>query len=378
MDAPEPARPETGAADAGPPEGGEPESPALPAEFYRGRARARRATFVAGVVIVGLLAGTAAAGVIDLGVLFGPHVARSEWAFAMTGARELNARGLTGRGITVCIVDSGLDDLHPDLARMHLVAWKDFVSGRPEPYDDSGHGTAMAGLIVANGSLVGVAPEVRLIAAKVVDATGQGTSSEVAAGIRFCADPFGNGTGSADIISVSLGSKAPLFVATEVSDAAAWATSRGIFVVAAAGNDGRFDDGDVEIPANVPLAIAVGAVDATGRLAPFSSMGSSLNRTDPNLKPEVVAPGVQLVSTAPGAHYVTTTGTSPATALAAGVLALLLQAHPELRPHGTSANVVSFKMALMAGAIKAASQVRPHDPWYGYGIFDGIDVLPLL
>lgn len=349
--------------------------PAMPPEFYAGRKQARQAALLAATVILITFSAITLVGLVNFGVLVGPHVARSEWAFAMTGARELNARGLTGRGITVCIVDSGLDVFHPDLSRIHLLAWRDFVNGRTIPYDDSGHGTAMAGLIVANGSLVGVAPEVGVIAVKVVNANGEGISSVAAAGIRFCMDPFGNGTGAADIISISLGSKAPTFVATEVSDAATAATARGIFVVAAAGNDGLFDDGDVEIPANVPLAIAVGAIDATGTRAPFSSMGSSVNRTDPNLKPEVVAPGVQLVSTAPGAHYVTVTGTSPATALAAGVLALLLQAHPEFRAGGNSTNVLAMKTAIMLSAIKEYGQIVPHDPWYGYGLFDGYAVL---
>ncbi len=357
------------------------EVPSLPPDFYRGRARAHRALLLVAVLILGSLAGLAAAGLVDVGALVAPHVARSEWAFSMTGARELNARGLTGKGITVCLVDSGIDILHPDFAGLRLIAWKDFVSLRPEPYDDEGHGTSMAGLIVANGSLHGVAPAVGLIVAKVINAAGFGSSASVAAGIRFCLDPFGNGTGGADVISVSLGSKAPLFVATDVYAAAQVAVDRGVFVVASAGNDGgMFDDGDVETPANVPLALAIGAVDATGRIAPFSSIGSSVNRTDPNLKPELAAPGVLLITTAPGAHYVTMSGTSPATALAAGIVALLLQAHPELRPSGAagSANVVTLKWALARSATEEPWQAVPHDPYYGYGVIDGDRALGLL
>ena len=294
--------------------------PELPSDFYRGRARARRAALLAVVLVLGSFAVLTEAHLVDPSALFGPHVARSEWAFTMTGARELNAMGLTGAGVTVCIVDSGIDMLHPDFARLRLVAWKDFVNLRSEPYDDNGHGTAMAGLIAANGSLRGIAPDASLIVAKATNSAGFGSSQAVADGIRFCVDPFGNGTRGADIISISLGSKAPLFVATDVSLAAQAALDRGVFVVAAAGNDGGpFDDSDVEIPANVALAIAVGAVDASGRVASFSSIGASANRTDPNVKPEVAAPGVQVISTAPGAHYVTLSGTSPATAVAAGM-----------------------------------------------------------
>ena len=344
----------------------------LPSDFYRGRVRARRAALVAVLLVLGSFAVLAEARVVDPSALFGPHVARSEWAFTMTGARDLNSIGFTGKGVTVCIVDSGIDMLHPDFARLRLVAWKDFVNLRSDPYDDKGHGTAMAGLIVANGSLRGIAPDAALIVAKAINSAGFGSSQAVADGIRFCLDPFGNGTRGADIVSVSLGSKAPLFVATDVSVAAQAAINRGVFVVAATGNDGGpFDDGDVEIPANVPLALAVGAVDASGRIASFSSIGSSVNRTDPNLKPEIAAPGVQIISTAPGAHYVTLSGTSPATAVAAGIVALLLQAHPELRPGGTTTNVLTLKWALARSATTEPGQVIPHDPWYGYGVIDG-------
>jgi len=355
--------------------------PTLPREFYRGQARARRAALLAAVLVVGAFAGLAAAGLVDPATFFGPHVARSDWAFAMTGARDLNARGLTGSGVTVCLVDSGIDLLHPDFAHLRLVAWKDFVNLRPDPYDDNGHGTAMAGLIVANGSLHGVAPDVSLIVAKVINSAGFGSSAAVADGIRMCADPFGDGTRGADIISVSLGSKAPLFVATDVTVAAQWALDRGVFLVGSAGNDGgMFDDGDVENPAVVSLAIAVGAVDASSRIAPFSSIGSSVNRTDPNLKPEVTAPGVQLISTAPGAHYVTTTGTSGATAVATGIVALLLQAHPELRPGRSvgSANVLTLKWALARSASTVPGQAIPHDSYYGYGVIDGLRALSYL
>ncbi len=380
-----PTSPETRVADANPSgpaaDFGAGSRSSFPREFYRGGARARRAAILAAVLVVGSFAGLAATGLVNPVTFLGPHVARSDWAFAMTGARDLNARGLTGKGVTICLVDSGIDALHPDFARLHLVAWKDFVNLRPDPYDDDGHGTAMAGLIVANGSLRGVAPDVSLIVAKVINSAGFGSSAAVADGIRFCVDPFGKGTSGADVISISLGSKAPLFVATDVSLAAEWALGRGVFVVASAGNDGgMFDDGDVEVPANVPLAIAVGAVDASGRIAPFSSIGSSVNRTDPNLKPEVAAPGVQLVSTAPGAHYVTTSGTSPATAVAAGIVALLLQAHPELRPGGSrgSANVLALKWALARSATEEWGQAVPHDSYYGYGVIDGERALSYL
>jgi subtilisin family serine protease len=311
-------------------------------------------------------------GRLDILALVGPHVERSEWAFTMTGARQLNALGLTGNGIIVCVVDTGIDMLHPDFSHLHLVAWKDLVNLRSDPYDDKGHGTAMTGLIVADGSIRGVAPQASVIEVKALDQTGLGSPQNVADGIRFCIDPFGNGNGGADIISLSLGSNSANFFDQTVYDAVARAVARGVFVVVAAGNNGgAFDNVDVATAGQVPLAISVGAVDISGVRAPFTSIGSVVNRTDPNLKPEVTAPGVQLVTTAPGAHYLTVSGTSPATAIVAGIVALILQAKPSLRPGGVSGNVVIVKTAIMLGASKAVGQVSPHDPWYGYGIING-------
>ncbi len=340
----------------------------LPDYFYSGRARARKTAALVLIVLVAVSGVLSVSGRMDPLVLLGPHVQRSEWAFTMTGVRDLNAQGLTGKGITVCIVDSGLDILHPDLAHAHLLAWRDFVNFKPTPYDDNGHGTAMAGLIAADGSLHGAAPEVQLIIVKALNSAGNGSPENVALAIHFCVDPSGNGQPGTDIISLSLGSNTNNFFDTTTYNAVAWATSKGVFVVASAGNDGLADDGDVSVAAQFPLAIAVGAVDLNGVRAPFSSIGSSINRTDPNLKPEVVAPGVHLVSTFPGAHYITISGTSPAAALAAGILALLLQARPNLRPGIAGGNIAILKTALSAGAKKVLGQTLPHDPYYGYGI----------
>ena len=351
----------------------------LPNDFYTGGARARNLLVLFLLIVVGSSAILSVSGRLDIITLVGPHVERSEWSFTMTGARQLNSMGLTGDGITVCVVDSGIDMLHPDFSHLRLVAWKDLVNLRPDPYDDRGHGTAMTGLIVADGSIRGVAPRASVIAVKALDQIGLGSPQNVADGIRFCVDPFGNGKGGADIISLSLGSKSVNFFDQTVYDAVAWATARGVFVIVAAGNDGGLPDNvDVSTAGQVPLAISVGAVDTYGVRAPFSSIGSSVNRTDPNLKPEVSAPGVQLVSTAPGAHYLTVSGTSPATAIVAGVVALVLQARPTLRPGGMAGNVLVLKNALELGSSKAAGQVLPHDPWYGYGTINGPGILARL
>ena len=287
--------------------------------------------------------------------------------------------GLNGAGITVCVVDTGIDMLHPDFSHLHLVAWKDLVNLRLDPYDDKGHGTAMTGLIVADGSIRGVAPGANIIAVKALDQIGLGSPQNVANGIRFCVDPFGTGRGGADIISMSLGSGSANFFDQTVYDAVTWATSKGVFVIVAAGNDGgAIDNVDIASAGQVPLAISVGAVDSNSVRAAFSSIGAVLNRTDPNMKPEITAPGVQLVTTAPGAHYLTVTGTSPATAIVAGLIALILQERPNLRPGSVAGNILRVKTALMLGAVKAQGQGLPHDPWYGYGIVSGPGMLARL
>ena len=348
----------------------------LPRTFYSGRASGRKLLYTFLLVVVVSSAVLSASGRLDIVVLVGPHVERSEWAFTMTGARTLNSMGLTGAGVTVCVVDTGIDMLHPDFSHLRLVAWKDLVNSRPDPYDDKGHGTAMTGLIVADGSIRGVAPRANIIAVKVLNQIGLGSPQNVADGVRFCVDPFGTGTGGADIISMSLGSGSANFFDQTVYDAVAWATSRGVFVIVAAGNDGgAIDNIDVASAGQVSLAISVGAVDASGVRAAFSSIGAVLNRTDPNMKPEITAPGVQLVTTAPGAHYLTVTGTSPATAIVAGIIALILQARPALRAGITLGNILTVKTALSLGASKAPGQGVPHDPWYGYGIISGPGML---
>lgn len=355
------------------------EKQVLPKAFYTGRAKARKLAYATLLIILASATVLNVSGRVDILSLVGPHIERSEWAFTMTGARALNTIGLTGTGITICVIDTGIDMLHPDFSHTHLIAWKDLVNQQPDPYDDKGHGTAMTGLIAADGSIRGVAPRVNIIEVKALDKIGLGSPQNVADGIKFCVDPFGTGKGGADIISMSLGSGSANFFDQTVYDAVTWATSKGVFVVIAAGNDGgAIDNIDVASAGQVPLSISVGAVDTNGIRAPFTSIGAVLNRTDPNMKPEIAAPGVQLVTTAPGAHYLTVTGTSPATAIVAGIIALILQARPNLRPGIAPSNILTLKTALMLGALKAQGQGLPHDPWYGYGIINGPAMLARL
>ena len=115
----------------------------------------------------------------------------------MTGIEEVSE--FDGSGVELCIVDTGIDVSHPDLRDIDLVSWNDFVSGIESPYDDEGHGTAMAGIIVAEGGLTGVSPGVSLMVAKAIGSDGSGTDSVIAEAVDWCVDE------GAEVISLSLG-----------------------------------------------------------------------------------------------------------------------------------------------------------------------------
>ncbi len=307
----------------------------------------------------------------------------SDWSCDITQIDQMNDLGYYGRGVVIGIVDSGIDLEHPDISSSSVVLWKDFVNGRDEPYDDEGHGTAMAGIIIADGDFTGIAPEAKLIVAKAIDETGIGANEDVASAIDFVLDPNddGNYSDGADIISLSLGSGKHRVLGSDVERAVRRAIDNGVFVVASAGNDGVEDDGDVESPAHEELVIAVGAVSDDGRIANFSSVGdndgstplSFDDRVDPNKKPELVAPGVELVTTYPGGKYVLVSGTSPAAAFVSGGLALLLEAHPDYMIGSGPEKIRELKTILMETAEKLPSQNTPHDDHYGYGMIRIVD-----
>jgi len=163
------------------------------------------------------------------------------------------------------------------------------------------------------------------------------------------------------------------------------AIDQGVFVVAAAGNDGEDDDGEVASPATVDGVIAVGAVDEDKNIAPFSSEGNNEGEIpgyqfwdltepdDPNKKPELVAPGVEIVSTWLDKEYRIASGTSQATAFVAGGVVLILDADPEYQREGDSGGdadaVTQFKNVFMDTAEKWPGQ-DTHDDRYGYGLIN--------
>ncbi len=342
----------------------------------------KAAVVVAALLLTGtLVVSIAAAGFIDLSLGGLPLSEDYGWISSVTQAERLEAMGLDGEGVTICLVDTGIDLIHPDLAGANIVAWKDLINGEALPYDDGGHGTAMAGLMAANGRLRGIAPGAALIVVKALRSNGTASSETVGGAIRFCMDPDRDGDieDGADIISLSLGAQRTPFTTNAAARAAEEAIARGIFVVSSAGNDGREDDGDVGTPANEPLVIAVGSLNHRLELAAFSSKGDNtiITTSDPNMKPELVLPGVGLTTTARGSSYTSITGTSASAALLSGLLALLLEAYPQYKKAGTDA-VVAMKGVLMQAALPLAGQQLPHDDWYGYGLVQVYDAHLLL
>ena len=248
--------------------------------------------------------------------------------------------GLTGAGVNVCVLDTGVDPAHEQLDSKSIV-WSDFIDGSATPYDDHGHGTHVASIAVGDGvggSLAarfgGVAPAAGLYAGKVLDAEGSGDESGIVAGIEWCAaEP------AVDIISMSLGTTLPSDGSDVLSLAANAAVADGKIVVVAAGNSGDAPD-SIGSPGAAADAITVGAASEWSAahpaanhsdgifLAYFSSRGGETFAGD--MKPDIVAPGVTIraanANTTSG--YIVHSGTSMATPFAAGSIALALQAAP--------------------------------------------------
>jgi serine protease AprX len=189
----------------------------------------------------------------------------------LTGVNSLE--GLDGTGVSLCIVDSGIDISHPDLSNINLIGWKDVINSVDTPYDDDGHGTAMAGIIVADGGLNGISKKVDLLVAKAINSSGSGTDDGIAEAVDWCVSQ------GADIISLSLGGEQGLgagIISTDSLEIAVEnAIDEGVYVVAAAGNDGENDDGDVSSPGSVNDVICVGGVTRIGNLWSGSSEGDN-------------------------------------------------------------------------------------------------------
>ncbi len=249
-----------------------------------------------------------------------------------------------GAGKVLAIVDTGIDYTHPDLGGCLGVGCKvldgyDFVNGDADPRDDNGHGTHVAAIATGNGTLLGVAPDAKLLAYKVCNSNGSCFSSDVIAGIERAVDPNNDGDPSdhADVINLSLGG--PGDANDPTSQAVDSATAAGVVVVVAAGNAGP-GFGSVASPGSARTALTVGAVDNSDTVAAFSARGPT--NSIYGLKPEILAPGVDVCAAQAGGtalgpncedqRHIALSGTSMATPHVAGAALLICGQRPLLSP----------------------------------------------
>ena len=250
-------------------------------------------------------------------------------------------RRSSGRGVTVAVVDTGVDPRHEDLPK--LLRGRDFVSGDTDASDANGHGTFVAGVVAAkrnNGRGIAGVSRASILPVRVLNARGFGRDSAISRGIRWAA---GNG---ADIINLSLGGGRSSRI---LKDAVRYATRKGALVVAASGNSGGTRP---MYPAAYERVVAVGATDLNDRMTWFTDHGPWL---------DVVAPGIDIVSTVPRNRYAIGDGTSFSSPLVAGAAALALSEHRRW-------SVSQLRAALIRGAADAGP-VGP-DPFTGVGVVD--------
>jgi subtilisin family serine protease len=254
--------------------------------------------------------------------------------------------GSRGAGVTVAIIDTGIDYRHPALGSGFGPGFKvkggwDFVNNDADPLDDHGHGTHVAGIMAGQSDVItGVAPDVSLIAYKVLGSTGSGSESNVIAAIERAADPNqdGNTADHVDVANLSLGGSGnpddPGSVAIDN------ATAAGVTFAIAAGNSGSSFH-TISSPGTSRSAITVGASDLGDAITTFSSRGPNMKNMA--VKPDVVAPGLSILSSYLGNSYATLSGTSMATPHVAGAAALLKSLHHDWTP-------AQIKLALMNNA----------------------------
>jgi serine protease AprX len=289
---------------------------------------------------------------------------RQPLLFSVRATDAWQQRAATGNGVGVAVIDSGIAGDLPDFVtagRSRVIASAVTNPCATDANDQFGHGTHVAGLIAGNslnspvkknlsGRYMGVAPRANLISVKVADDDGETTVLDVIYGIQFAVD--NKDRFNIRVINLSLSSTVAESYLTDPLDAAAEsAWFAGIVVVAAAGNDGTAPDAVSYAPGNDPHVISVGGVDDRGTrnrdddiLAPWSSRGTT---QDGFAKPDVLAPGLRLVSTLAigsdfeklcrkcivGRAYFRLSGTSMSTAVVSGVAALMLEKRPNLTPN---------------------------------------------
>ncbi|HQE93050.1 MAG TPA: S8 family serine peptidase [Anaerolineae bacterium] len=263
------------------------------------------------------------------------EVTTPPWGLTQIHAPEVwGTLGISGTGAVVAVMDTGVDLLHPALSGNyrgnlghglfeHTYSWFDAVNNGVYPYDDYGHGTHVAGTAVGAEN-IGVAPGARWIGVKVLSGEGYGYDSWIHAGFQWLLAPGGDPTMTPDVVNNSWAST--LSSQTTFAADIALLQAAGILPLFAAGNEGP-TSGTLGAPASNPGVFAVGASDPDDDVASFSSRGPS---PWDEIKPYIVAPGVNVLSSIPGGVYNLKNGTSMATPHVTGLVALLHSAAPTL------------------------------------------------
>ncbi|MGD6742829.1 S8 family serine peptidase [Streptomyces sp. BH106] len=261
----------------------------------------------------------------------------------------------TGKGVTVAVIDDGVDANHPDL-KGSVLAGKDFMSGdddaSPEGSDD--HGTHMAGIIAAHGhgaagaaGAKGLAPEAKILPIR------DGNQGCFARSIRYAVDQ------GAQVINISQEVSRCGDLRAE-QEAISYALDKGVPIVAGSGNDGA--SADHKFPSSYPGVLSVGAVTSSGKIWGKSNYGKTVL---------LAAPGVGIVNTAGGSTgYSKTNGTSDSTAFTSAALALLQEKFPDL-----SAGQLVNRLVKTAGLPASEKGASLPDEHYGYGFIQPLAAL---
>ena len=266
------------------------------------------------------------------------------WGVKRIGSGTVHYGDNKGAAVKVAVIDSGIDYTHPDLDGNYVGGY-DFVNDDPDPMDDNGHGTHVAGTVAAEDNefgVVGVAPEASLYGLKVLSASGGGSWSDIIAALQWAVD---NGI---HVTNNSYGSS--LNPGGTVQAAFDNSSAAGVLHVAAAGNTGnpKGKGNNVGYPARFDSVIAVAATDSNDNRASFSSTGDTV---------ELAAPGVVINSTKLGGGYVEYNGTSMASPHVAGTAALVI-----------AAGIADVRTQLQTTADDLGDPGR--DELYGFGLVD--------
>ena len=291
--------------------------------------------------------------------------------------------------VVVAIIDSGVDGSHPAIKNnyrgndknLKKYSWYNAVTektgDKEEPYDDRGHGTHVCGTILGQreNSLLGVCPSAKWIAVKVFDSNGETDNAKLLkAGEWILAPKDENGNPHSEmapkVVNNSWGGNSTDGFYQDMVKR--WRNA-GIFPVFSAGNVSQFNGGgedSIGTPASYPEAYAVGAIRQDEIVAKFSLRGKS-NYTE-NFKPDIVAPGVNILSSIPGGKYTIYTGTSMASPHVAGVVCLMLKANPNL-----SVDQIEKILNETATPLKDDHYTTTPNHGYGHGKVDALNAVKL-